>query len=150
MKHLFFFFFPLCPSGFSASLAPVSVPSELEAVAEASNGSNSDSFLFSVWSVEDEEGSITVGEAVSTEIGPDLLIFVVGLEDVSDDAIAFAMDDSPIDRDAICEGLADVTWPDWVMEDGANDAGILVGACCFFFIHSLKQTEQSPSVPEFE
>ena len=66
---------------------------------------------FSVWSVEDEEGSITVGEAVSTEIGPDLLIFVVGLEeDGTDDVIAFAMmDDSPIDSDAICEGLADDT-----------------------------------------
>jgi hypothetical protein len=63
---------------------------------------------FSVWSVEDEEGSITVGAAVSTEIGPDLLIFV-GLEDGTDDAIALAMDDSPIDNDAICEGLADDT-----------------------------------------
>jgi len=64
---------------------------------------------FSVWSVEDEEGSITVGEAVSTEIGPDLLIFDVGLEDGTDDVIALAMDDSPIDSDAICEGLADDT-----------------------------------------
>ena len=65
-----------------------------------------------------------------------MLIFVVGLEDGTDDAaIAFAMDDSAIDRDAICEGLAeDVTA---AMEDGANDAGILVGGCCFFFMQSL-------------
>ena len=96
-------------------------------------------FTFSVWSVEDEEGSITVGEAVSTEIGPDLLIFVVGLEeDGTDDVIAFAMmDDSPIDNDAICEGLADDTWPEGAMEEGANDAGMFVGGCCFFFIQSL-------------
>ena len=92
---------------------------------------------FSVWSVEDEEGSITVGEAVSTEIGPDLLIFDVGLEDGTDDVIALAMDDSPIDSDAICEGLADDTWPEGAMEEGANDAGMFVGGCCFFFIQSL-------------
>ena len=56
---------------------------------------------FSVWSAEDEEGSITVGKAVSTELDPALLIFVVGLEDGTDDVIALAMDDSPIDSDAI-------------------------------------------------
>jgi hypothetical protein len=48
------------------------------------------------------------------------------------------MDDSPIDNDAICEGLADDTWPEWAMEEwGANDAGMFVGGCCFFFIQSL-------------
>jgi len=142
LAHLFFFFFPL--SGFSelakpSSIAALSVPSALEAVTEAaaSKGSDSDSFLFSVWSVEDEEGSITVGEAVSTEIGPDLLPFVVGLEDGTDDVIALAIDDSPIDSDAICEGLADDTGPEEAMEEGAKDAGMLVGGCCFFFIQSL-------------
>ena len=79
---------------------------------------------FSVWSVEDEEGSITVGEAVSTEIGPDL--FDVGLEDGTDDVIAVAIAVSPIDNDAICEGLADDAWPEGAMEEGANDAGIFV------------------------
>jgi hypothetical protein len=115
----------------------VSVSSVLEAVAvaAASNGSNSDSFLFSVWSVEDEEGSITVGEAVSTEIGPDL--FDVGLEDGTDDVIAVAIAVSPIDNEAICEGLADDAWPEGAMEEGANDAGMFVGGCCFFFIQSL-------------
>jgi hypothetical protein len=77
-----------------------------------------------------------VGEAVSTDIGPDLLLFI-GLDDGTDDVITLAMDDSPIDSDAICEGLADDTGPEWAMEEGANDAGMLVGGCCFFFIVSL-------------
>ena len=91
-------------------------------------------FTFSVWSVEEEEGSITVGEAVSTEIGPDLLIFKVGLEDGTDDVIVVAIAVSPIDNEAICEGLAD---DEGAMEEGANDAGIFVGGCCFFFMQSL-------------
>jgi len=139
LKHLFFFFFPLCPSGFSepsepSPIAAFSPPSALEAEAAASKGSDSDSFLFSVWSVEEEEGSITVGEAVSTEIGPDLLIFKVGLEDGTDDVIVVAIAVSPIDNEAICEGLAD---DEGAMEEGANDAGIFVGGCCFFFMQSL-------------
>ena len=91
-------------------------------------------YTFSVWSVEEEEGSITVGEAVSTEIGPDLLIFEVGLEDGTDDVIVVAIAVSPIDNEAICEGLAD---DEGAMEEGANDAGIFVGGCCFFFMQSL-------------
>jgi hypothetical protein len=140
LKHLFFFFFPL--SGFSkfaepSSIAPVSVPRALavEAEAIASSGSNSDSFLFSVWSVEDEEGSITVGEPVSTDIGPDLFVNV-GLEDGTDDVIAFAIS-SPIDNDVICGGLEEDPFPEGAMEVGTRDAGILVGGCCFFLIQSL-------------
>ena len=50
LKHLFFFFFPLCPSGFSepsepSPIAAFSPPSALEAEAAASKGSDSDSFL---------------------------------------------------------------------------------------------------------
>ena len=92
---------------------------------------------FSVWSVEDEEGSITVGEPVSTDIGPDLLLFVnVGLEDGTDDVIAFAIS-SPIDNDVICGGLEEDPFPEGAMEVGTRDAGILVGGCCFFLIQSL-------------
>ena len=92
---------------------------------------------FSVWSVEDEEGSITVGEPVSTDIGPDLLLFVnVGLEDGTDDVIAFAIS-SPIDNDVICGGLEDDPFPEGAMEVGTSEAGILVGGCCFFLIQSL-------------
>ena len=79
---------------------------------------------------EDEEGRITVGEAVSTEIGPDLF----GLDDGTDDVIAVAIAVSPIDNEAICEGLA---VDEGAMEDGANDAGMFVGGCCFFLIQSL-------------
>ena len=49
----------------------------------------------------EEEGSITVGEPVSTELDPDLLIFVDGLEDGTDDVTLAMEDDSPIDKDAI-------------------------------------------------
>ena len=92
---------------------------------------------FSVWSVEDEEGSITVGEPVSTVIGPDLLLFInVGLEDGTDDVIAFAIS-SPIDNDVICGGLEEDPFPEGAMEVGTRDAGILVGGCCFFLIQSL-------------
>lgn len=75
-----------------------------------------------------------MGEAVSTEIGPDLFIFEVGLEDGTDDVIAVAIAVSPIDNEAICEGLA---VDEGAMEDGANDAGMFVGGCCFFLIQSL-------------
>ena len=69
---------------------------------------------------------MTVGKAVSTE---DEFEVLAGLEDD---------DDSSMESEAMAPGV------------GANVAGMFVGGCCFFFIKSLQQTEQRPSVPLFE
>lgn len=93
--------------GGASSAVTTAEPEAEPAVADAAG--QSDSVLFSVWI---EDGTITVGEAVSTELVAE------GLTDGLDD-------DSSMDKEAMAPGA------------GANDAGIPVGGCCFFLIMSL-------------
>ena len=62
-----------------------------------------------------EDGRITVGKAVSTEL------FLAGLE-ASEEA-----EDSSMESEAMVPGAG----------VGTNEAGIFVGGCCFFLIISL-------------
>lgn len=88
-----------------------SISAGVEAAAAPSE--HSDSVLFSVCS---EDGTITVGEAVSTEAEDDV----------------FGLVASSIDKEAIAAG------PEVERgSEGAKDAGIPCGGCCFFLIMSL-------------
>lgn len=89
-----------------------SISAGVEAAAAPSE--HSDSVLFSVCS---EDGTITVGEAVSTEAVDD----VFGLEDVSSIDKEAMVADPAVERGS----------------EGARDAGIPWGGCCFFLIMSL-------------
>jgi len=82
---------------------------------------HSDSVLFSVWLAE---GRMTVGEAVSKQSGfPATPEAASGIpdEDVAMEREATEADEAPEERGS----------------DGAREAGMPVGGCCFFLMASL-------------
>lgn len=142
LRHLFFFFFPsLFPSGVSGSLE-VEGPSTSAGVEAAAPppSEHSDSVLLSVWI---EDGTITVGEAVSTEVADDLTDGLVAVVDevssMERDAMVAWAGGLPAMLPAMVGAMVAACMLGGVMRgsEGASECGIPCGGCCFFLIMSL-------------